>query len=501
MGLGETAGSGQIGATIDDSVVTGILERDMQKLGFRKRLIPTEFENIVTLGDYKSGESFLGDPRIGDLVRDEKGNEAYVESMTKSPEGAAELSYFKELDSNLDKVPDEQSVRVSRTEYETEAEWILPHSEDNKARARGGYKPGQIVHLMMKEMKAVDFDDLVGVPYRALKSRRDADPSSELFPGIKLSLPLISANMESVTGDRMALEMARMGGFGVLHQFMPLEEQIEMVQKVRNADPSEKAVLDGNEYEPCLDAEGKFVVSAARGIKDYRIEHARELYKAGLKILTFDVAQGHSEDILKAVYQTKQEIPDLYVISGNVATMKATIEHVQAGADAVKVGIAQSMACATEKNTGAGIPQPHAVYLCALAAHDYGKKIIGDGGFSTGGRIVTGLAFGADAIMVGTALAATDEANLFEERKDTDGGVLYYGSASERSKTKQGRPVFDASEGNDVILDYEGGTREKLSRLKTWINSGMSYAGRSEKENRVDLERLQNQSRWMLRNS
>lgn len=388
----------------------------------------------------------------------------------------------------------------------------LSSAEEMKAIARRGYKPGQIVHRnFIEKWHATRFEELDEVPYRALRSRKDADPSAELAPGLVLHLPIISANMESVTGYDLAVAMARIGGLGGLHQYMNIDEAIGIVKKIKSLRVEPYSIED-MVYTPTLDSQGRYEVCVFRGIKDYKIEHAKALWEAGVRVMGLDVAHAHSDGLTHAIYETKRELPEMIIIAGNVATPKATYELCEAGADIPKVGIAGSIACATGPNTGARSRHPEDIYACGLTAKKaFGRKIIGDGGFNSGGKIVAGLAFLAEAVMAGQLPAATDEANLLEERivRDEEGNpvlddsgkeqVYYYGSASEFSKKKQGRPDYDASEGNVVKLPRAGSAYLMLAHLDMLIRSGISYAGRSTNNGgHADIKRLQEHSRWLM---
>lgn len=391
------------------------------------------------------------------------------------------------------------------TKIFTHNKLYLNFTEQKKATARGGFLIGQLVHLAaMNDQLALTFDDIAGSPYRALASRQDADTTTYLTKNIKLPMPIVSANMESVTGYDMALAMAQMGGLGVIHQFFESpKEQAELVEKVKKA-PLEQIQIDGRRYTPSLASDNSYLVGAAMGINNGTKERVERLVGAGVDVLVVDIAHGHSDQMVHLIDKLKNIAPKIPVIAGNVAAPKGAYDLIQAGADVIKVGVGPGAACTTRLVTGYGVPEITSIYETSLIAKKYGVKIMADGGIRTSGDIVKALAACADTVMIGRLLAATDSSNDFKSRiinsdENTNPALIRYsGSASEFSKKKQNRGSFDTPEGRTVYLPYGGTTYLALAQLITGIQSGISYAGnrRTDDDEHASISRLQNKSRW-----
>ncbi|MFH0868249.1 MAG: guanosine monophosphate reductase [Candidatus Woesearchaeota archaeon] len=389
----------------------------------------------------------------------------------------------------------------------TNNELYLESQQQKRATARGGFLIGQLVHLAsMNEHMALTFDDIAGSPYRALASRQDADTTTYLTKDITLPMPIVSANMEDVTGPSMAIAMAQMGGLGIIHQFYTAKRQADKVHSVKIA-PIKKINIDGREYTPSLAQDNSYLVGAAIGIHNGTEERVRRLIDAGVDILVVDIAHGHSDQMIRLIDQLKSIDSEIPVIAGNVAAPKGAYELCQAGADVIKVNVGSGAACTTRLITGYGVPEIKAIYETSLVAKKYGVKVMADGGIRTSGDLVKALAAGADTVMIGRLLAATNLSNNFKSRvvkKDKNKEpvlIRYSGSASEYSKHKQGRGSFDTPEGRTVYLHYGGDTYVTLAQLITGIQSGISYSGNSrnpEIDENANIARLQRKSRWTM---
>ena len=149
---------------------------------------------------------------------------------------------------------------------------------------------------------------------------------------------------------------------------------------------------------------------AAVGVGGDRDQRVEALVAAGVDVIVIDTAHGHSRGVLEATRDVKARYPALRLIVGNVATADATIARIEAGADVVKVGIGPGSICTTRIVAGVGVPQLTAVRQCAAAAHKLGKTVIADGGIKYSGDMAKAVAAGADAVMLGSMFAGTDEA-------------------------------------------------------------------------------------------
>lgn len=290
--------------------------------------------------------------------------------------------------------------------------------------------------------RALSFDDVLLVPSRsAIHSRKDIDLTSWVTNHIKVKIPIISANMPSVTGVKMARKMWDLGGFSILPRFNTIDESVEEFKKVQDAGD---------------------ICGVSLGVGEdtgYRYE---ALQKVGAAIFCIDVAHGHHDRVIDWITIIRQN-PDAVVIAGNIATYDAAFDLAEAGADAVKVGIGPGAACTTREVTGFGVPQLSAIMEVRRAQADFPNlKIIADGGIKNSGDIVKALAFGADTVMLGRLLAGVNEAPYPGE---------YFGNASARVRN------YRAPEGVEGTVESTGSLEDTLKSLVWGIKSGLSYAG------------------------
>src|ERR671935_171047 len=201
---------------------------------------------------------------------------------------------------------------------------------------------------MAKTPLALTYDDVLLVPCRSsVASRRDVDTSTRLTRELRLNIPIVAANMDTVTEARMARAMAREGGIGVIHRFMPIEQEVAEVQRVKRPEEAAAGRLRGlitardilrvaEHPRAVRDAQGRLLVAAAIGAVGDYLERAEALVAAGADVLVVDIAHGHSEHALRATRDVKRTFPHVQLIAGNVATAEGTRDLAEAGADAVK---------------------------------------------------------------------------------------------------------------------------------------------------------------------
>jgi len=307
------------------------------------------------------------------------------------------------------------------------------------------------------------YDDVLLVPQKSkVKSRSDVSLSTNLTNNFKLSLPIISSNMDSVTGTEMAIKLAKFGGLGVLPRFGNIDEEVEMLQNVKKEN---------------------VLVGASLGIKEEYQERAKKLIENGVDVIVVDVAHGHMERVEEVTSNLKNTYPNLIVVSGNVATYEAAKDLFLAGADVVKVGVGPGSICTTRVETGHGVPQLTAVFQAARAAKEFNKTIIADGGIKNVGDIVKALAAGAHAVMLGNMLAGCDETpgEIFEENGKKF--KKYFGSTSKEQKEKHSLKVKnDANylkhiEGVSGAVAYKGSLESIIEKIRAGVSSGLSYSG------------------------
>ncbi len=238
-----------------------------------------------------------------------------------------------------------------------------------------------------------------------------------------------------------------------------------------------------------LDEAGRLRVGAAVGVTD-TAERTEALAAAGVDVLVIDTAHGHTRGVVDAVRTIKKGWPEITVIGGNVVTREGVDALAEAGADVVKVGVGAGSICTTRIVAGAGMPQMTAIHECAVAAREHsveGKPlpIIADGGVVTSGDIVKAFVAGADAVMLGNALAGCDEAPgelelvdgaMWKTYRGMGSSGAMRGRASDRygSAQNQGKHV---AEGVEARVRYAGPLHELVSQLVGGLRSGMGYAG------------------------
>ncbi len=293
------------------------------------------------------------------------------------------------------------------------------------------------------------FNDVLLVPqYSPFKSRKDTNTIS-LFG---TTLPVISANMDSITEDKMASWIGSHGGLGAIHRFCSIERNLELFKN----SPSNTFI--------------------SLGVKPEDMERAEALFDAGAKYFCLDIAHGHSDFAGKALRRYRGLFGNnAHIMAGNVATLEGTQYLKENGADSVKVGIGPGSVCSTRIKTGFGVPQLSAIASCSMA----GVPIIADGGITSPGDIVKALAAGAELVMLGGMLSGS----FFTPGKalvKPNGNIVkqFRGMASKEAadehlggltpwKTAEGVQVevnaLSEQQSDAIIYDIIGGLRSALS--------------------------------------
>jgi IMP dehydrogenase len=443
--------------------------------------------------------------------------------------------------------------------------------------------------------QGLTYDDVLLEPrYSDIRSRKDVDTSALLTRRIRLQIPVVSANMDTVTEAEMAISMARHGGIGILHRFNTVEQQVAQVRQVKRSESfvvenpytigqtntvgqARYAMEDRNisglpvvdeagrlvgllsrrdilfvhddtarvadvmtprdrlvtapvgttigqaeeilqvhkveklplvDSDDCLaglitlsdilklslypesskDAKGRLMVGAAIGVVGDYLERALELERAGCDVLVIDIAHGHSENALRAIREIRSRLGDIDLIAGNVATAQGTTDLIEAGADAVKVGVGPGSICITRVVTGVGVPQLTAVMDSVRAAERYEIPIIADGGVRQAGDVTKALASGASTVMVGNLLAGTRESPGIVvvrngRRYKASRGMASAGATLERRRRE--KPGWEGEadltdvvpEGVEGMVPFKGDVSEVLVQLVGGLRSGMSYLG------------------------
>lgn len=243
----------------------------------------------------------------------------------------------------------------------------------------------------------------------------------------------------------------------------------------------EKAVQYPNSAR---DENGRLLVGAALGVTEDVLERAKRLVDAKVDVVVLDSAHGHSYNIANCLRKIKAEFPDLQVIAGNIATAEAAEYLIEAGADAIKVGIGPGSICTTRVVAGIGVPQITAIYDVAQVAQKYNIPVIADGGIKFSGDIVKAIAAGADVIMAGSILAGCEESpgetEIYQGRQfKVYRGMGSLGAMNDGSKDRyfqEGNKKL-VPEGVEGRVPYKGLAADTIYQLLGGLRSGMGYCG------------------------
>lgn len=302
--------------------------------------------------------------------------------------------------------------------------------------------------------RGLTFDDVLLMPMRSdIRSRREPKLTTRLTKKLSIEMPIISANMDTVTEYDMALAMNQLGGVGILHRFISADEQAIQARR--------------------LQEHGVKIISASVGVGDEFKDRAKTLIDAGVNLITIDIAHGHSIQMMETMKWLKDTYSDIEIIAGNMATPDAAKDLIEAGADAIKVGIGPGSMCTTRVITGCGVPQLTAIALCAEVAASHGVPVIADGGIRTSGDMVKAFAAGADVVMLGSMLSGTIET----PGEIKNGRKQYRGMASRSAQDswRGGVPEGMAPEGEATFVTVKGHVKDVILEVSGGIRSGMSY--------------------------
>ncbi|WP_058300238.1 IMP dehydrogenase [Gorillibacterium timonense] len=262
---------------------------------------------------------------------------------------------------------------------------------------------------------------------------------------------------------------------------LPLVDENNELKGLITIKDIEKAIQFPNAAK---DAQGRLVVGAAIGVSSGWKERADALVAAGVDAVVVDSAHGHHINILNTVKSLREAYPELLIIAGNVATGEGTRDLIEAGASVVKVGIGPGSICTTRIIAGIGVPQITAIYDCATVAREYGVQIIADGGIKYSGDITKALAAGADAVMIGSLLAGTEESpgeqEIFQGRRfKVYRGMGSLGAMKEGSKDRyfQEDETKLVPEGIEGRVAYKGPLKDTVHQLVGGLVQGMGYCG------------------------
>lgn len=443
--------------------------------------------------------------------------------------------------------------------------------------------------------EGITFDDVLLVPSYSEVIPNQVSLKTHLTKDIELNIPMMSAGMDTVTENRMAIAIARQGGIGIIHKNMSIEAQAEEVDKVKRSengvisDPfylsPEHTLRDADELmakfrisgvpitekgtkklvgiitnrdlkfetdysrkiKECMtsdglitaqqginleeakkilakarkeklpivdpegnltglitikdiekqikypnsakDKQGRLLCGAGVGVTANIMERVDALVKAQVDCIVIDTAHGHSANVLKCVKMVRDTYPELAIIAGNVATGEGTKALIEAGVDAVKVGIGPGSICTTRVVAGIGVPQVTAIMNAYEVAKEYGVPVIADGGIKYSGDMTKAIAAGASVCMMGSIFAGCDESpgsfELFQGRKYK----VYRGMGSIAAMENGSKDRYFQSDAKKLVPEgvegrvaYKGTVEDTVFQLIGGIRSGMGYCGAKDIE-------------------
>lgn len=318
----------------------------------------------------------------------------------------------------------------------------------------------------MKLELSLTYDDVQLVPsYSEVMSRGDVDLTTQFTRNYKIKLPFIAAPMDTVCGFEMGEKLMKLGGVGIIHRFMSVDDQVRVIQELKDLSYSFRKPK-------------KIPVAGAVGVGDGELSRAKSLLSSGCTVILIDVAHGHHKnvkDMLKSLNELKQH-HKFDVIAGNIATKEGAVDLIEWGVDALRVGIGGGSVCQTRIQTGHGIPNITSLIDVCSVAKQYDIPVIADGGIRSSGDIAKALSVGADTVMLGSLLAGTTETPGEVIEQNSHLHKRYRGSASLETKIAHHQKQNHV-EGISTTVPYKGGVKYVIQRLTDGLTSAFSYSG------------------------
>jgi IMP dehydrogenase len=323
--------------------------------------------------------------------------------------------------------------------------------------------------------KSITFDDVLIKPqFSTISSRKDVDLSVNFGDFFTAKLPIISANMDTVTGPEMAKAMLELGAQACLHRFCSLNNSFKMFLN--------SVAQNGS------------VPMVSIGLGQDELDRAKALHRVGAKVFVIDVAHGAQLSVAEQAMGLRASLGEnTAIVVGNFASADSVLDFLKncnVRIDAIKVGIGPGSACKTRTVTGVGVPQLTAILEISEVLRGTGIKVIADGGMRTSADICKALGAGADMVMLGGMLAGTDEAPGAVVEESGVKYKEYRGSASLEAYKDQGKVApWRSAEGEAFKVEYKGPLKDILSQIEGGIRSSMTYVNaRNLKEYKENVE-------------
>ena len=318
--------------------------------------------------------------------------------------------------------------------------------------------------------EALTFDDVLLTPKYSEILPSEVTTNTSLSKNLNLKIPIISSAMDTVTESKMAIAIAKAGGIGVIHRNLDIKSQISEINKVKSK---------------------KLLVGAAVGAGPLEYKRAEAILKANVDLIVVDTAHGHTKkvgEIIRKIKKLKSNKTTL--CAGNIATTEAAKFLIKLGAEVIKVGIGPGSICTTRLVAGIGVPQLSAILAVKKGVGRKKVSIIADGGIKFSGDISKALAAGADAVMIGSLFAGTNESpgkiikkngKLFKSFRGMGSiGAMNKGSADRYFQTKQKDTSKYVPEGVEGLVKYKGSVEKIIYRLIGGLKSSMGYLGKKK---------------------
>ena len=315
--------------------------------------------------------------------------------------------------------------------------------------------------------EALTFDDVTLAPKYSDILPSEVDTSIILSKFLKLKIPLLTSAMDTVTESKMGIAIAKAGGIGIIHRNLNIKKQVEEIKKVKKQ---------------------KLLVGAAVGAGSNELARAKAILKEGINMIVVDTAHGHTKKVSEMIkFIKKEKNSKTALCAGNIATAEAARYLEKLGVDIIKVGIGPGSICTTRLVAGIGVPQLTAILNVRNAIKKSKVKIISDGGIKYSGDLAKAFAAGADAVMIGSLFAGTDETpgklikkngKLFKSFRGMGSvGAMNKGSADRYFQSKQKDNSKYVPEGVEGLARYKGKVGKVIFKLVGGLRSSMGYLG------------------------